>query len=582
MTGVLIIILLMIAFEMIQIHLAKTKVGKWVLPVIVFVFSIQVILGLVIFESANYTNIGKTFFEIFDFNEIFEFIEILCVMNIPTVIFLVTNKIVNSKKIIDTKKLILYGIYIAMILVIGIILFVFFSIAKEDELLKSQMGGTLTENQFFQVPDRIVYKNSKAEYFIITPSDSEFDTFFTEISNRIETVNDGAVLDDETIENIKQKGRFVEFDYNTKSKNRIFPLEEESIAMINMLDEGGQVKKVIMPEKQELIKKMNKTTQRLDKYQFEKNKTFVLNSELTNIPTNIDLKQKETGIYQMVITDESSYIDAKLSVNSKNAGNIPVVDFSKENVVMTISKYEIASIEENVGNIKYQFSDTLTSYKVSVLIVSKVVNINCIYCERIASQTATTQTQITYTTTSGIVKNISGNCIEIGLSDTYFTHKIIIKDNTFIKDFTTKKEIRIKDIEIGDCIYIEGHKVSPDNDLEKIEANMIQRCEKQTVKKEIEKYLKDTYRIDGMSIKHVNVDNTGKGYIILVINYEDFIYPIKLNVNSETETYLGMGYHLQSNYGYILHEINNITLDTKITDIDNVQGYVKLIEYIAD
>ena len=137
-------------------------------------------------------------------------------------------------------------------------------------------------------------------------------------------------------------------------------------------------------------------------------------------------------------------------------------------------------------------------------------------------------------------------------------------------------------MEIGDCIYIEGHKVSSDNDLEKIEANMIQICKKQTIKKEIEKYLKDTYRIDGMSIKHVNVANTGKGYIILVINYEDFIYPIKLNVNSDTETYLGMGYHLQSNYGYILHEMNDITLDTKITDIDNVQGYVKIIEYIAD
>ena len=68
---------------------------------------------------------------------------------------------------------------------------------------------------------------------------------------------------------------FVEFDYNTKSKNRIFPLEDDNIAMINMLDKGGQVKKVLMPEKQELIKKLDKTTQRLNKYQFEKNKTFV-------------------------------------------------------------------------------------------------------------------------------------------------------------------------------------------------------------------------------------------------------------------------------------------------------------------
>lgn len=67
------------------------------------------------------------------------------------------------------------------------------------------------------------------------------------------------------------------------------------------------------------------------------------------------------------------------------------------------------------------------------------------------------------------------------------------------------------------------------------------------------------------------------------IGYQDkFIYPIKLKVNRQTETYLGMGMHLQSNYGYVLHEMSNITLDTKITDIDNIKGFVKTIEYIAD
>jgi len=407
--------------------------------------------------------------------------------------------------VINVKKLVLFVIYIAIIFMIGIILFVVFASAKEDELLKSQMGGTLTENQFFLVPDRIIYKNSKNEYFIITPSDSEFDIIFTEISNRIESVKDGEVLDDKTIANIKQEGSFVELDYNTKSKNRIFPLEQENIAMINMFDKGGQVKKTSISEKEKLIKKLDKITKRLDTYEFEKNNYFISNSKLINIPQYLDFKEKDTGIYQLVITNEEDYGAALQYTNYENSTR---VNFLKENVVMTISKYEINSIEENVGNIKYQFSYKLDSYKVSVLIVSKVVNVN--------------------------------------------------------------------------CIYIEGNKVSPDNDLEKIEANTILICEKEVVKKEIKKYIKDTYRIDGLSIEHIDVNQSGNGYIILVAGYENFIYPIKLNVNTETETYLGMGYHLQSNYGYILHEMNDITLDTKITDIDNVQGYVKMIEYIAD
>lgn len=42
--------------------------------------------------------------------------------------------------------------------------------------------------------------------------------------------------------------------------------------------------------------------------------------------------------------------------------------------------------------------------------------------------------------------------------------------------------------------------------------------------------------------------------IIVLYSYDNFTYPIKLNVNNQTETFLGMGYHLQSNYGYVLHE----------------------------
>ena len=111
---------------------------------------------------------------------------------------------------------------------------------------------------------------------------------------------------------------------------------------------------------------------------------------------------------------------------------------------------------------------------------------------------------------------------------------------------------------------------------------LLKSSSKDTAKEEIQRYLKDTYRIDGMSIEYTNIDSDGKGYIIVLYSYDNFTYPIKLNVNNQTETFLGMGYHLQSNYGYVLHEMCDITLDTKITDVDNINGFVKTIEYIAD
>ena len=145
-------------------------------------------------------------------------------------------------------------------------------------------------------------------------------------------------------------------------------------------------------------------------------------------------------------------------------------------------------------------------------------------------------------------------------------------DNTQIKDYETKKTVKIEDLHIGDSIYVEG-----EQNKNIIDANKIQSCSKQKIKEEVSKYLKDTYRVDGLGIEYV-----GDGYIIVEVSYENFIYPLKINVNSQTETFLGMGYHIQSNYGYVLHEMCNITLDTKITDIDNIQGFAKTIEYIAD
>lgn len=483
------------------------------------------------------------------------------------------------------KAIILFGMYIIMLLLIGIILFLVFSIEGENEELKSQLGGTLTENEFLPVPDRIIYKNGENEYSIIYPSNESsalFDIIYTEISNRVDSISDGEVLDNEKIIEIKENGRFVEFDYNTKSKNKIFPLEEENIAMINMLENGGQVKKTTITDNKKLINKLESITDTCKQYEFEKGNIYISDTKLMDIPSDLEFEENATRVFQLAIEDEVLYKKALNETNFSINGNVPTVDFSVEKVVMTISEYGIASIEENIGNIKYEFSSVVDAYQVSVLVVSKVVNINCIYCNVGSEEIAKIHNPTTYTTAKGIIQTISDKYIEVGLSDTYLTHVIEVNNITYIKDYTKSKRINIDDLEVGDCIYIEGNKVTSDNDLEKIEANTIYICKKETVKKEVEKYIKDTYRIDGLGIQHYNVDSNGNGEIIVTAYYEPFIYPIKLKVYSDTEAYLGMGYHLESNYGYILYEMSDITLDTKITDIDNVEGYVKMIEYIAD
>ena len=485
-------------------------------------------------------------------------------------------------KVCKKRKVILSGIFILLLLIIGIILSVIYSIESEQEELESQMG--LSQNEILKVPDRIIYKNDKNEYFELYSFTGDFATIYTEIYNRIDEISEGKVLTEEEINNVKENGKFVEFYYNQKSKNFIFPLDEEEIGMIKMFTDSGQVTQTKLENKDSLIKKLNTATRKLESYKFEKGNNYTSSTVITDIPKGYDFRQKSDGIYQLLIdTKEQAYNSILAETNFKIDGEMPSIDFSKQNVIVTISKYEIESIRENIGNIKYKFSKNTGVYKVNILVVSEIVNTNCIYCEIEKDASIQENSNIVVNTTAkGIIVNIYANGIEIGLTDTYLTHDIVIKDTTYIKDYISNKEIKIKDLKIGDCIYVEGIKMEQYDDLEKVEANKILICAKEKVKSEAERYIKDTYRIDGLGIEGKYINSAGNGYIIVTYSYENFIYPIKLNVNSETETYLGMGYHLESNYGYILHEMSDITLDTKITDIDNVKGYVKMIEYIAD
>ena len=60
--------------------------------------------------------------------------------------------------------------------------------------------------------------------------------------------------------------------------------------------------------------------------------------------------------------------------------NIPELnDNYNENIIITLSKYEIKSVETNIGNITYELGSKSDKYFVNCLIYSKVVNDGCIY-----------------------------------------------------------------------------------------------------------------------------------------------------------------------------------------------------------
>ena len=55
----IILILVLLAFEMIQISCAESKIKKWILPILSFLFSLFILLNLIVFELGCQTEPQK-------------------------------------------------------------------------------------------------------------------------------------------------------------------------------------------------------------------------------------------------------------------------------------------------------------------------------------------------------------------------------------------------------------------------------------------------------------------------------------------------------------------------------------------
>lgn len=86
--GFIIIILIIIEMQLIQILISKYKIAKWILPILLFILSINAILGIIVFEKHGSL----------DYYTYFYYILMLIIFNIPTILLSVTNFLMNNKK----------------------------------------------------------------------------------------------------------------------------------------------------------------------------------------------------------------------------------------------------------------------------------------------------------------------------------------------------------------------------------------------------------------------------------------------------------------------------------------------------
>lgn len=131
---ILIIILIIIEMQLIQILISKYKIVKWILPILSFILSINIVLGIIVFE--RHVSL--------DYYTYFYYILILIIFNIPTILLSVTNFIMNNKKDFSEKfaKKIKLMILINIIVLISLFIIIQMNVSKyitsvnKNELIK--------------------------------------------------------------------------------------------------------------------------------------------------------------------------------------------------------------------------------------------------------------------------------------------------------------------------------------------------------------------------------------------------------------------------------------------------------------
>lgn len=90
----IILILVLLVLELIQSVWAKSKIKKWILPILSFLLSVYIMIYLISFELAD--QIGTDRHALIEVVDIGTWIMFM-ILNIPTIMFIITNVIVKKK-----------------------------------------------------------------------------------------------------------------------------------------------------------------------------------------------------------------------------------------------------------------------------------------------------------------------------------------------------------------------------------------------------------------------------------------------------------------------------------------------------
>ncbi len=276
------------------------------------------------------------------------------------------------------KVFVIIGLILVAIIVIAGIFGI--TIYKKNNVTKKEniIGSKILE------PDRIVFRNDNDQYFQFKKGENKYQDIINIIEKNIRSYQtDGKSISDEEIDNIHSKS-YIEFDYKTASKNYLIQLEKsDDEAVIKMATTGGNVVCKKIRNLSKVKKELQKSSEQEQAYTLDY-KEYVSRNVLQSMEYK-DMQQfKEVTwkIHQAIINNIEDYEKYKEMCKIAIDGEINEETFKNNTVILTVSLLPKITLKVNVGNIKYTYGrmdNVLGTYTCHVLVVSNIVNTDCIY-----------------------------------------------------------------------------------------------------------------------------------------------------------------------------------------------------------
>lgn len=167
-----------------------------------------------------------------------------------------------------------------VLLIIASIIAIVTILYKTNKNKEEQANKEIFEKNVIR-PDRIVYKNGQ-KYYEIKPEENLYKEIIEEMSKKINTSKKETIITQEEVDDIHNLESFIEFDYNTASKNYTLAFQDDS-KFIKLMDSGAELIKSNIPDTKTIQNLIDSKIQDKKYYTMEQNKEYISENPINSI-----------------------------------------------------------------------------------------------------------------------------------------------------------------------------------------------------------------------------------------------------------------------------------------------------------